>query len=57
VKDLITQMRTASSEKEINALYVQAQPLCFGRDLDQLNYEFDTALQRLEVNTKDMFPA
>ena len=57
VKDLIAQMRTATLEKDVNALYVQAQPRCFGRDLDQLNYEFDTALQRLEEKTTDMFPA
>jgi hypothetical protein len=56
LKDVLAQMRTAADEREINDLYIKAQPHCMGRDFQELDLAFDAASERIRANS-DMFPS
>ena len=49
-------MRAVATEVELNALYLEGQKLCSGREIDELNFVYERALTRIEETTKDMFP-
>lgn len=56
LKDVLAQMRVASTDREINDLYIKAQQHCVGRDFQELDYAFDAASKRLK-EPEDMFPS
>lgn len=43
-----SRMRVANTEEELNALYLEGQKLCSGREIDDLNFSYETALRRIE---------
>lgn len=49
-------MRAVATEAELNALYLEGQKLCSGREIDELNFAYERALTRIEETTTDMFP-
>lgn len=49
-------MRAVATEVELNALYLEGQKLCSGREIDELNFAYERALTRIEETTTDMFP-
>ena len=50
-------MRIATTETVISDLYLKAKPLCSGREEDDLNYQYDMAIKRIEEQPQELFPS
>lgn len=56
LQDVMSRMRSVGSEQELNALYLEGQKHCSGREIDDLNFAFETAARRIDESLKDLFP-
>ena len=50
-------MRIATTETVISDLYLKAKPLCSGREEDDLNYQYDMAIKRMDEKQREFFPS
>ena len=57
LQEMLVAMRTAKTEVEVNDLYLKAKPLCSGRENDDLNFQYEEAIKRIEEKAPELFPS